>query len=149
MTQPRASVGWMLSASFFYFGVVFGAGFLLGPIRVLFVEPRLGERMAVLLEAPILFVTIVITARWVVCRFSNFGPFHRLGIGLTALFLLFIAEIVLARLLWGMSLGEYFASRDPVALGAFFLLLVAFALMPLFVGQKRGNQPGLRGFIGE
>ena len=29
-----------------YFGVVFGAGFALGPIRVLWLEPRVGARAA-------------------------------------------------------------------------------------------------------
>ncbi len=36
----------ILKASMLYFGVVFGAGFVLGPIRVLWVVPRLGLKLA-------------------------------------------------------------------------------------------------------
>lgn len=36
-----------------YFGLVFGAGFLLGCIRVPFLVPRLGARVAELLEMPV------------------------------------------------------------------------------------------------
>jgi len=35
-----------------YFGVVFGAGFLLGPIRVVWLEPRFGPIIATACEAP-------------------------------------------------------------------------------------------------
>lgn len=53
-----------------YFGLVFGAGFLLGCIRVPFLVPRLGARVAELLEMPIEFVVMVFAARFVVRRFS-------------------------------------------------------------------------------
>ncbi len=33
-------------AALLYFLIVFGAGSLLGPIRILFVVPRIGERVA-------------------------------------------------------------------------------------------------------
>ena len=34
----------------FYFGLVFGTGFVLGPVRVLWLAPRVGERWAELIE---------------------------------------------------------------------------------------------------
>jgi hypothetical protein len=37
---------------------VFGTGFVLGPIRVLWAVPRLGERVAELMEAPLMLVAI-------------------------------------------------------------------------------------------
>lgn len=40
----------VLKAAATYFGWVFGAGFLLGTIRVLWVVPRFGTRTAELLE---------------------------------------------------------------------------------------------------
>jgi len=43
-----------LKAGVLYFAVVFGAGFVLGPIRVMWVVPRLGTRTAEILEAPIM-----------------------------------------------------------------------------------------------
>ena len=52
-----------------YFALVLGAGFVLGTIRVPFLVPRLGERYAELLEMPIMFVVIVLAARYVVRRY--------------------------------------------------------------------------------
>ena len=42
----------IVKAAVLYFALVFGAGFVLGPIRILWVAPRLGARVAELLEAP-------------------------------------------------------------------------------------------------
>src|SRR5688572_32018158 len=53
-----------------YVALVFGVGFLLGMVRVLAVEPRLGERWAELVEAPLMLVAIILSARFVVRRFS-------------------------------------------------------------------------------
>jgi len=43
--------------------IVFLIGFILGTIRVLLVAPRLGETMAVIIEAP-----MILAASWFVCR---------------------------------------------------------------------------------
>jgi len=51
-----------------YFALVFGAGFMLGPMRILCIAPRLGERTAELLEAPVMLAISILTARWVVRR---------------------------------------------------------------------------------
>jgi hypothetical protein len=42
----------ILKAGVLYFAVIFGAGFVLGLIRILWLVPRLGTRVAELLEAP-------------------------------------------------------------------------------------------------
>ena len=52
-----------IKAGMTYFALVFGAGFLLGSIRVPFLVPRLGERAAELIEMPFMFVAIVVSAR--------------------------------------------------------------------------------------
>ena len=52
----------ILKAGMLYFVFVFGAGFLLGPIRILWIVPRLGTRVAELLEAPIMFVITIVGA---------------------------------------------------------------------------------------
>jgi hypothetical protein len=44
----------ILKAGLIYFAIVFGAGFVLGTIRTLWVVPRLGTRMAELMETPIM-----------------------------------------------------------------------------------------------
>jgi len=52
-----------LRAGVLYFAVVFGAGFILGPIRLLWAVPRFGPRIAELMEMPIMLVVIVVAAR--------------------------------------------------------------------------------------
>lgn len=55
----------VLAAAFLYFSFVFGAGFLLGPIRVLWLEPLIGSTLAVLCEAPFLLAVMILAARWI------------------------------------------------------------------------------------
>lgn len=75
----------ILKAAVVYFALVFGAGFLLGFIRVLFAVPRVGERMAELLEAPVMLAVIILAAYWIVRRFQlQAGVISRLGVGLIA-----------------------------------------------------------------
>lgn len=121
-----------------YFGIVFGAGFLLGCIRVPLLVPRLGVRTAELLEMPIQLVVIVFAARFVVRRFSvRYAPLTRLSVGLIALGLAVTAEVVLAILISGQPIRAYVAGRDPVSGAAYLLVLVIFALMPLMTGRAR------------
>ena len=65
-------------AALAYFALVFGAGFILGSIRVPFLVPRFGERVAELIEMPFMFVIIVFAARFIVKRFAlPCPPQHR------------------------------------------------------------------------
>lgn len=52
------------AASVLYFAGVLGAGMLLGPIRVFWLEPRLGKSIAVLCEMPFLLTAMVLAVRW-------------------------------------------------------------------------------------
>jgi hypothetical protein len=52
--QIRNNSGRILKAAAAYFALVFGTGFVLGTIRVLWVVPQLGLRNAELLEQPIM-----------------------------------------------------------------------------------------------
>ncbi len=82
-----------LKAGLLYFVVVFGAVFALGSIRILWVVPRIGMRMAEPLEAPIMFVVMIVAAQWLVRRL---GPpptiSKRLGMGAIGLGLMLVAE---------------------------------------------------------
>ena len=60
----------ILKAAVVYFALVFGAGFVLGPIRILFIVPRFGVRLAELMEFPVMLVVIVLTSRWLVRKFQ-------------------------------------------------------------------------------
>ena len=127
----------ILKAGVLYFVVVFGAGFALGTIRVLWIVPRFGTRMAELMEAPIMFVVTFLAARWMVRRFA-LPPTAamRLSAGFLALGLLLIAEFVFVLWLRGLTIGGYLATRDPVSGTAYIVMLVVFALMPLFVARR-------------
>ncbi len=50
----------IVKTALLYFALVFGAGFVLGPIRILWVVPRFGTRMAELMEAPIMLVVSIL-----------------------------------------------------------------------------------------
>jgi hypothetical protein len=79
-------------AGVLYFALVFGAGFVLGPIRILWIIPRFGTRIAELMEAPIMFVVIIVAARWVVRHLDvPYALPIRLGMGCIALGLLLVA----------------------------------------------------------
>ena len=126
----------VLKTGLIYFALVFGAGFILGPIRVLWAVPRLGERTAELLEMPIMLAVII----WVARRLRRWGrlPANRLGrlsVGLVALALLLTAEFTLVLALRGMTIEEYFATADPVSGTVYALMLGLFALMPLLVAR--------------
>jgi len=119
-----------------YFALVFGTGFALGTIRVPFLVPRLGERTAELLEMPLMFVAIVLAARYVVRKFA-IAPsiWPRLSVGLIALALLVTAELSLVVLLQEGSFAQYISERDPVSGSVYLLMLGVFALMPLILSK--------------
>lgn len=120
-----------------YFAFVFGAGFILGPIRIVLIVPRVGERTAELLEAPLMLLVIIVAARWVVRRFKIPRlTINRLMVGLLALTLGLLFEFTLVLKLRGVTLTEYFRTRDPVSGTVYYLTLVLFAVMPLLVGRK-------------
>jgi hypothetical protein len=127
----------ILKAGVLYFALVFGAGFVLGPIRILWVVPRLGTRIAELLEAPIMFGVTIFAARWIVRRFAvPPAPSRRLGMGCLGLALMLVAEFTLVRWLRGISVSEYLATRDPVSGTVYYGMLGLFAIMPL-LGPRR------------
>jgi hypothetical protein len=123
-----------LKAGLTYFVLVFGAGFVLGSIRVPLLVPRLGERLAELIEMPFMFVAIWLSARFIIRRFSLPASVHvRAGAGFLALILLLTAEVGLAVVLQERTLGEYVATRDPVSGSVYLAMLGLFAMMPLIL----------------
>jgi hypothetical protein len=127
----------ILQAGVLYFAVVFGAGFLLGTIRVLWVAPRFGMRTAELMEAPIMLVVTILAARWVARRLSLPPTLAtRLGVGFVALGFLLAAEFAAVLWLRGLTMSQYLAGRDPVAGAVYIVMLGVFAVMPLLVGRR-------------
>jgi len=129
-----------IKAGITYFALVFGAGFVLGIIRVPFLVPRLGERVAELVEMPFMLVAILLAARFIIRRFSlPANVLARLGAGFVALGLLVAAEVLLAVALQDRTLGEYVASRDPVSGSVYLAMLVLFAVMPLVLARAASS----------
>jgi hypothetical protein len=121
-----------------YFALVFGAGFILGSIRVPFLVPRLGERVAELIEMPFMLVVILFSARFIISRFAlPAATMVRLSVGLVALGLLLTAELLLTVALQSRSLGEYIASRDRVSGSVYLAMLVLFSIMPLILARAQ------------
>jgi len=131
--------------SFVYFSIAFGAGFVLGTLRVLVLVPRLGERAAELAEAPVMLAVTVVAARLVVRRLPVSARRDELRTGLAALGLLLLMELSVVLGLRGLSLREYLASRDPIAGGVYVLLLVVFALMPWLVSARTHRRSPAKG----
>ena len=88
-TERQQNVMPIVKAGVLYFALVFGAGFVLGTIRTLWIVPRVGTRTAELMETPIMFVVTIVAARWTVLRLAV--PSARLGMGSVALGLLLSA----------------------------------------------------------
>ncbi len=140
--SPRArQLGSTIAAGVVYYALAFGAGFALGTLRVLLVAPRTGERVAELVEAPLMLVVTVAAARWVTRRFAvpESAP-ARFTVGLIGLGLLLATEFSVVLWLRGITLPDYFASRDPVSAAVYCALLAAFALMPVLVRRHTGQR---------
>ncbi len=119
---------------FLYFLMVFAAGFALGPIRVLWLVPRVGERTAELLEMPVMVAVIWLAAGWATSRLM--GGRERLAAGTLALMLMLGFEFGLVLRLRGLSVAEYLESRDPVAGAAYAAALLFLALAPTLLGRR-------------
>jgi hypothetical protein len=125
-----------------YFAIAFGAGFALAFVRIPILEPRLGVRWAELAELPVMLLVITLAAGWVVRRFAIRPRWpDRAVLGLVALALMLAAEFGLVLSLRGMTIGAYFASRDPVSGAAYYASLLYFALLPAARSILGGN-PG-------
>ncbi len=127
----------IFKAGALYFALVFGAGFLLGPIRLFWIVPRFGTRIAELMESPIMFVVMVAAAYWMVRRCkAPLTVSSRLGMGLVALLLTLIAEFGFVLWLRGMTVAQYLATRDPISGTVYYFMLGVMAVLPLFIDRK-------------
>ena len=128
----------ILKAGVLYFVLIFAAGFVLGTVRTLWLVPRLGARTAELMEAPVMLAVSVLAVRWVVqhVRVPPLWP-RRLAMGSIAFGLMLLAEFTVVLWIRGLTIHEYFETRDPVSGAAYFVALGAFAVIPIFVGRPR------------
>ena len=131
----------LLKASVSYFALVFAAGFALGVLRKLLLEPLIGARGAEVAEVPVM-VGLSILAAWFVVRHycRGWGRGRRLVVGLIALLLLAACELALVGVVRGQTLERYLATRDVLAFDVYLVGLALFALMPALVNGAMGSR---------
>jgi hypothetical protein len=124
----------VLGAAGFYFALVFGAGFVLGTIRVLLIVPIVGMRTAELLEMPIMFAVIILSARWVP-QYIKVPPTASSRVCMGGMALAMVLALELTVVLWirGLSFSQYVEAFDPIAGTAYFVMLGVFAVMPFLM----------------
>ena len=133
----------ILKAGVIYFLLLFALGWILGPIRELWAVPRFGRMTALLVEAIIMLIAMIVAAGWVTLRFDvpqTLGS--TIPVGLVALAILAPAEI--AGVLWvrGQSLRDYTASFVTAPGVISLVMFVLFAVMPTLVTLVRRGHVG-------
>lgn len=138
----------MIKTAAVYFLVVFGVGFLLGPFRILVLEPRVGTRAAELLEAPVMLLGILLAGRWVGRRWCHLlTPAARLGVGLITAGLILTADLAVGVGLRRMSVADVITGHDPVAGPVYYGLVALTTVAPWWfsrravVPQARHSEP--------
>jgi hypothetical protein len=119
-----------------YFAVVFAVGWAMGPIRELWALPRFGAVAAALLEAPVMLVAMIAASRWALHRFAVREVGARIAVGLVALALLLVAEVLGTRLVRGLSLADYLAGFATMPGLVSLLMFILFAAMPTLVPRR-------------
>ena len=120
----------ILRAAAIYFLQVFGTGFALAFLRIPFLVPRFGVRIAELMEMPVMLAVIAWASHRLARRHPEFGRAGRLVAGATACCLLVGAELGVTWVLGARSPADYIASRDPVSGSVYLASLVFFAVAP-------------------
>ena len=119
-----------------YFAVVFAVAFLLGAIRVAWLEPQIGRSAAELCEAPFLLVTIAFASRWVPRVLHLRRDLVSLGLmGLGALAILQGVDLAVGVYLRGITPAEQLANFATAAGLIYAALLIAFAAMPMLLSR--------------
>ena len=129
----------ILRAAFLYWLLAFAAGFVLGALRVMLVEPMLAKWLegfaplvAVAIEAPIMLTVSWFAAVWLLGRRPAWTSAETLGMGGLAWLLLQLAELGLA-LVMGLSTAAYLEKLKTLAGVLGIALQLLFAFIPLLV----------------
>lgn len=115
-----------------YFAIIFAAGFILGPLRILMLVPAIGEFSAVLLELPVMLGLAWMVSLWLVGRFKLLHRLaQRLIMGGLGFLLLVLGEIGISTVVFEQSVAEFFVRyREPSAMLGLAGQL-AFAIIPV------------------
>jgi hypothetical protein len=126
----------MMRAGVAYFALAFAAGFALGVVRTLVLEPRFGAWPALALELPVMLALSWIACAWAIRRFDVPATVSaRLGMGTMAFALLMLAEFALALALGESPAGYLTQLTSPLGLAG-VAAQFAFALFPLIRARR-------------
>ena len=128
----------LVAAAAFYFLIVFGVGFVLGSVRLFWLEPQLGEAVATLCEAPFLLCAILAAARRLPKAFglrASFAPLAIMGVG--ALFLQQLTDFTVGVFLRRITPAQQIAHLSAPAGLIYVALLLAFVAMPVLANLPR------------
>jgi hypothetical protein len=130
----------IVSTAALYFALVFLVGLVLGPIRVLWLEPVLGRTIAVLCETPFLLAAIWFAARYAP-RWTHMqgGWPGYVGVGLLALVFQQIADLAVGFGLRGMTLNDQLSFFATPAGYVYAFNLVVFTLAPALARLPTGT----------
>ncbi len=120
----------VFSSALAFFALVFGAGFALGAIRIVMLQPYLGATVSRLVELPVMVVISYLAARWVT---RNMGPAMRnswLCVGLIAFMLLMVAEMLLGVLVFRTPVRAMLADMLTLTGSLSFLAQSLIILFP-------------------
>jgi hypothetical protein len=121
-----------VKAGIYYFIIVFGAGFLMGALRVLVVAPAIGELGAVIAELPILLILSWIVCGFLVKRHSVKSTVsERVAMGGIAFLLLMLCEPTFAIFAFNRTAIEYFSQFRSLSGLVGLLGQVAFSTIPV------------------
>lgn len=109
---------------------------MIGTLRVLVVEPRLGATISVAIELPFMLLASWLVARRLVAGFDLSGPRSKLVMGATGLVLLLVAETVLG-IAFGQPLSDQFATYSTLRGLLNLVGQLGFAAMPMLVRWPR------------
>ncbi|MBX3428321.1 MAG: hypothetical protein KF779_01935 [Hyphomonadaceae bacterium] len=127
-------------AAALYFALVFAAGVLLGPVRVIWIEPWLGNTLAVVLEAPFLIAAIWFASRAAPKWAGVSGGWTSfLMIGVVALIMQQIADLAVGFGLRGMTFQDQMQHFTTPAGMIYAVTLLIFTLMPLIRMWRPGR----------
>lgn len=126
-----------IRAGVWYFVIMFAIGWLIGPVRVLFVEPAFGETAALVIEAPVMLAAMVYAVLWLTARMRiPSALLARVLMGLTALAILLAAETASFAWLEGRPLTAYVEKFSGLTGAITIALYAAFAALPLVLGRR-------------
>lgn len=126
-----------LAAAAAYFAIVFSLAFMLGVARTLLLAPKVGEVMAVLIEAPIILLISWRAAIWSIRRFSIAAlTSKRLTMGLVAFLLLMTVETAMSLLLFGRPLTQQIAAYGTLAGAIGLFAQASFGVIPLLAARR-------------